>query len=64
MKKLVTLISTKGKTVEEITKQTWQAFKKPQKINQQTKDNINTTDADKNRIVDVTLEHLGEGFII
>lgn len=79
MKKLVTLISTEGKTVEEITKQTWGAFKKYRKLNKQVEKNIDTNDTDKNfrnnkvpallknkknKIVDVTLQNLDKAFVI
>lgn len=36
MKRLITLISTEGKTVEQITKQTWEAFQKFQKVHKES----------------------------
>ncbi|MEK7597573.1 MAG: hypothetical protein AAB441_02910 [Patescibacteria group bacterium] len=73
MKQLMFLISTAGKTTKQISKEAWEAFQKFQKVHKESLKNLKQTEnkkldtikeIKKNRIVDVTLQHLGEGFVI
>lgn len=38
MKKLISLISTKGKTAEQISKEVWEAYQKYQKVSAEAKE--------------------------